>query len=114
MPDANSKMLLSPTGMSPNPVAVTGANLLNYSPDVHKRMKISTYKVSTFATIVLLVFLIGCSNKKNTISEVKPSAEVKPAASPSAVKYSSDAPQTPFGRSGVSLETSSTGPKFRF
>ena len=77
-------------------------------------MKISPYKISAFTSIVALVFLIGCSNKKNPISGVKQASEVKSAPMPSAIRSSTNAPQAPSGRSGVSLESSSTGPKFRF
>ncbi len=100
--------------LSPNPVAVTDVNLHSYSLNADKRMKTSLIKKITYSTLALVVFLVGCSNKKNPITTGKPAQEVQNPKPSSAMGSSNDGPQTPYGANGVSLETSSTGPKFRF
>ena len=99
---------------SPNPVAVGNANLHNFSLIVDNRMKTPLIKKIIYTTLALVVFLVGCSNKKNPIFAAKKVEEVKSPKPSSATRSSNDGTQTPFGVNGVSLETSSAGPKFRF
>lgn len=101
-------------GESPNPVAVWNVNLHNYSLIADHRMKTPFIKKITYTTLTLVIFLVGCSNKKNPIFAAKQAEEVKSPQPSSAARSSNDAAQTPFGVNGVSLETSSAGPKFRF
>lgn len=97
-----------------NPVAVGDVNLHSSSLIADHRMKMTLIKKITYSTLTLVVFLVGCSNKKNPISAGKQTEEVKVPQSSSATRSSNDGPQTPYGVNGVSLETSSAGPKFRF